>query len=86
MSFPKKSDNFYWRMDAWNKYQERFFLRLESKENWTEFDGKALMMGHLLETSGTSAKVCVWKDCSKNALNGLAICELHAFNEMNIKK
>lgn len=84
--YVNKSDNSFWRLDAWDKYQEQFFLKLESKENWTEFDGKELMMDLLLETRGTSDEVCVWKDCKKSALNGLAYCVRHAYEEVGIRK
>lgn len=81
-----KSDNSFWRLDSWDKYQERFFLRLNSKEDWAEFDGKELIMGLLLETSGTSEEVCAWKDCKNSAINGLAYCFQHAYEEVGIRK
>lgn len=81
-----KSDNSFWRLDVWDKYQEQFFIKLNSKENWTEFDGKYLMMNFLLESRGTSDELCFWKGCQESALNGLAYCVKHAYEEVGIRK
>jgi len=84
--YQSKSDTSYWRLDSWDKYQQRFFLKLDSKRNWTKFDGNELMMNLLLETRGVSDELCVWKDCKNPALNALAYCVYHAYGEIGIRK
>ena len=66
--------------------EKRFFLKLDSKRNWTKFDGNELMMNLLLETRGVSDELCVWKDCKNPALNALAYCVYHAYGEIGIRK
>ena len=80
------TDNSFWRLDEWGKYQEQFFVRLESTKNWTEYDGQKLRMELLKAYRGTTDQKCAWKDCDKNALIEMAICEFHAYTEMGIRK
>lgn len=77
--YQQKSDKSYWRLDKWDKYQQQFFVRLDSTENWTEFNDTQLRIELLLRTRGVSDEKCVWKNCQKLALNGLAYCEVHAY-------
>src|SRR5680860_323487 len=84
--YRSKTDNSYWRLDESDKYQERFFVQLESIEKWTEFNDNTLRIELLKKSRGLSNKKCIWKDCDKTALNNLVYCEHHAFNEMGIRK
>lgn len=80
------TDNSFWRLDEWDKYQEQFFVRLESTDNWTEYDDQNLRIELLKKHRGTINKKCTWKDCDKNALTEMAICEFHAYTEMGLRK
>jgi hypothetical protein len=84
--YRNKKDNSYWRLDKWDKYQEQFFVRLESTENWTSYDDKELRMELLKQHRGTKDKKCTWKDCDRKALTDIAICEYHAYTEMGLRK
>ncbi|WP_299112175.1 hypothetical protein [uncultured Winogradskyella sp.] len=84
--YRNKTDNSYWRLDEWDKLQEQFFIRLESSENWTELIYEKLKMELLKSNRGTSNQKCSWKDCERNALTEMAICEFHAYTEMGIRK
>ena len=84
--YRNKTDNSYWRLDEWDKYQEQFFVRLESTENWTEYDDQKLRMKLLKKHRGTTDQICSWKDCDNNALTEMAICEFHAYTEMGLRK
>lgn len=84
--YRKKADGSFWRLDEWDKYQERFFVRLPSIENWNKFNDKNLRIELLLRTRGTSTENCIWKDCNKLSLNGIVYCEVHALGEMGINK
>ena len=79
-------DNSFWRLDEWDKYQEQFFVRLESTENWTEYDDQDLRIELLKKHRGTTDHKCTWKDCDRNALTAMAICEFHAYMEMGLIK
>ena len=84
--YKNKEDNSYWRLDVWDKLQTQLFLKLTTIENWDEFDDKDLRIELLKKNRGLSTNTCVWKGCDKKALNSIVYCELHAYNEMGIRK
>ena len=84
--YRNKKDNSYWRLDEWDKYQEQFFVRLESTDNWTEYNDQNLRIELLKKHRGTTDQKCTWKDCDKNALTKMVICEFHAYTEMGLRK
>jgi hypothetical protein len=81
-----KLDKTFWRLDNYDKYQERFLVKLESQNNWTNYNSKELQIELLLKTKGLSDKKCIWNYCDKLALKGLVYCERHAYEEMGIRK
>ena len=84
--YQNKTDKSFWRLDKWDKYQERFFVRLDTSDNWTGFDDKEFRILLLCKTRGTAGIKCIWKDCERFALKELAYCERHAYEEMGIRK
>ncbi|WP_299051803.1 hypothetical protein [uncultured Polaribacter sp.] len=84
--YKNKTDNSFWRLDEWDKYQEQFFVNLKSTEKWAEFNDKTLRIELLKKSRGLSNEKCIWKDCEKNALNKIVYCEKHAYNEMGIRR
>jgi hypothetical protein len=84
--YENKIDKSFWRLDEWDKYQVQILVKIDSKENWTEFDDKDLRIELLKNFRGLSNEKCKWKDCSRKALNNLVFCELHAYTEMGIRK
>ena len=84
--YQNKEDKSFWRLDEWDKYQVQLFVKLESIENWSEYNDQNLRINLLKENRGLSQEKCKWKDCNKKALNNLVFCELHAYTEMGIRK
>ena len=84
--YKNKTNDSFWRLDEFDKYQEQFFVILESSEKWFEFNDKTLRIELLKRSRGLSKEKCIWKDCENNALNKIAYCENHAYNEMGIRK
>ena len=84
--YQNKDDRSFWRFDEWDKYQVQIFVKLESIENWSEYNDEDLRINLLKEQRGLSSDKCKWKNCKNNALNYLVFCELHAFKEMGIRK
>lgn len=80
------SDNSFWRLDVWDKYQEQFFIRLETSLNWFEFNDHELKIKWLKNSRGITNKTCIWKDCNKYSLKGILNCEFHAYTKMGIRK
>ena len=79
-------DNSFWRLNEWDKYQEQFFVWLETTDNWTEYDDQNLRIELLKKYRGTTNQKCTWKGCNKNALTEMAIFEFHAYTEMGLRK
>lgn len=83
--YENKNDKSFWRLVEWDKNQEQIFVKIDSLENWAEFDDKDLRIELLKEFRGLSNEKCKWKDCSRKALNKLVFCEIHAYTEMGIR-
>lgn len=81
-----KKDKGYWRLNKWDKFQEQYFIKLDSTDNWDTFDSKELEIQLLKETRGTDDKTCIWTGCQRPNLMGLVYCERHAFEEMGIRR
>ena len=84
--YQNKEDKSYWKLDEADRLQIQIFVKLESTENWAEYNDQDLRINLLKENRGLANEKCKWKDCSKKALNNLMFCELHAYNEMGIRK
>ena len=84
--YQHKIDKAFWRLDKSDKYQEQFFVSLETSDKWIDFDNKELCIELLFKTRGLTDKKCIWKDCDKSALQGLVYCERHAYEELGIRR
>ena len=84
--YQHKIDKTFWRLDKWDKYQEQFFVRLDTCDHWTDFDDKELRIALLLKTRGLTNNRCIWKNCDQLSLQGLVYCERHAYEEMGIRR
>jgi hypothetical protein len=84
--YQHKINKSFWRLDEWDKYQDQFFVRLESLENWFEQDDRELRMEWLKKFRGTTKSKCIWKGCDNLALKELTMCEYHAYLEMGIRR
>ncbi|WP_316749614.1 hypothetical protein [Pedobacter gandavensis] len=81
-----KIDKTYWRLEKADKYQVQFLVRMESLNDWVNFDSRNLEIGLLLKTRGNSIKKCIWAGCGEISLQRIVYCELHAYLEMGIRK
>ena len=74
----RAADGTYWRIDAWDKYQTQFLVRLSVRDGWQEFDATQLQKDLLKKTRGeSSSNVCRWADCSNAALCDSEFCVDH---------
>lgn len=84
--YQHKGDLSFWRLDKYDRLQERYFVKLPSREDWINFNSQELQIELLFRTRGASETPCIWENCTKSALNGLAFCERHAYSEMGVKR
>jgi hypothetical protein len=84
--YKHKGDGSFWRLDKWDKYQTQYFVRISDLDSWHTFDITPSAIQLLKDFRGVKDSQCNWKDCANRALNNLAFCEFHAYNEMGIRK
>jgi hypothetical protein len=84
--FRQKENGSLWRLNDWDKYQTRYFVRIQDPSGWGEFDATPLQIELLRMTRGVTDNTCSWVDCSNPALVDLAFCEQHAYREMGVRR
>jgi hypothetical protein len=78
--YRRRSDGTYWRLDADDRYQQRFLVRIDNLNSWASFDSTGLEKTLLLEKrGGLSEERCLWKDCESLSVNGSAYCVDHTY-------
>jgi hypothetical protein len=81
-----KADGSYWRLDADDKYQQRFMVRIDELDSWDTFDSRPLEKALLLEhRGGISDEVCLQQGCSLNTIGKSAFCLDHTY-ERGVRK
>ncbi|GAA5170134.1 hypothetical protein GCM10025770_32620 [Viridibacterium curvum] len=81
-----KEDGSLWRLDADDKYQQRFLVKIDNAETWATFDATQLEQGLLLESrGGLSEDRCKWKSCESRAIQRSAFCVVHTY-EQGVRK
>jgi hypothetical protein len=84
--YQNKADNSFWRLDKFDRLQQKCFVKLYSIDNWENFNDKDFRIELLAKSRGLSDKNCIWKNCNNQSLNGLVYCCKHAYEEMGIRK
>ncbi|SEI82193.1 hypothetical protein SAMN05216327_10498 [Dyadobacter sp. SG02] len=79
-------DQSFWRLDRFDKLQEQFFVKLPFTDDWANYNSQEMEIELLRKTRGATTTPCVWQECGKPSLMGLAFCERHAYFEMGIRK
>lgn len=70
----------YWRINVWDKYQTQFAVKLNSTDNWQNFDESRLVKGLIVKKrGGLQEKSCIMKDCKNKRVRGLVYCIDHAY-------
>jgi len=82
----RKADGTHWRLDADDKYQQRFLVQIDDLANWSAFDSGPLEKSLLLERrGGLSEEACLQLGCGERSLKGSAFCLNHTF-ERGVRK
>jgi len=84
--YRRKEDGTYWRLDEWDKLQTQYFVRIDDRASWQNFDAVPLQIDLLRTSRGASGETCRWAGCSNCALTDLAFCEQHAYREMGVRR
>ena len=69
-----------WRIDAWDKYQTQFALKVPSSEGWEELDSVPMVKDLLLNSrGGTTDEICIWAGCDGKRVKGVVYCIDHLY-------
>jgi len=70
-----------WRIDAWDKYQPQFVVRIPEGSDWQTFDATALQKAFLVGSRGGLKDVhCQWSGCSRPQVKGEVVyCVEHLY-------
>jgi hypothetical protein len=75
-----KTSNQYWRIDIWDKGQERFVVKIEVIEDWKVFDASSFIKDLVIKNrGGVTDKECVWANCHNKSVKGVAYCIDHLY-------
>ena len=69
----------HWAVDEWDKYQIQVINRVSDIENWdvaSEEERKKLLLD---SRGGLTHKDCIWAECGKKRVKGLAYCIDHLY-------
>jgi hypothetical protein len=79
-------DGTHWRLDAEDKFQQRYLVQIDDTGSWDSFDSSALEKELLLERrGGVGADECICAGCSAPVLLGSAFCLNHTY-ERGVRK
>jgi hypothetical protein len=69
-----------WVVDEWDKYSWQVASRIESRDGWpTPIPDEKRKQLLLTSRGGTTDQKCMWKDCDKNQVKGVAYCIDHLY-------
>ena len=81
-----KDDGSLWRLDAPDKYQTRYLVRISRQEGWASVDTTQLEKDLLIRNrGGLSAEVCRFRNCPNLAILESAFCVDHTY-EMGVRE
>ncbi|MCV2357344.1 hypothetical protein LNV09_24655, partial [Paucibacter sp. B2R-40] len=84
--YRRTEDETHWRLDAEDKFQQRYLVRIEDPANWEDFDSTELEKRLLLESrGGLGPEGCICLGCSAPVLLGSAFCLDHTY-ERGVRK
>ena len=69
-----------WRVDAWDKYQPQYAVKLSTSDGWQAFDATPLLKRQMIENrGGVSNERCMWRNCEAKQVKGSAFCVEHLY-------
>jgi hypothetical protein len=69
-----------WAVDEWDKYHIQVVSRVSDIGNWdvaSEEDRKKLLLD---SRGGLTDEICIWAECGKNRVRGVAYCIDHLYS------
>ncbi|WP_018230335.1 hypothetical protein [Methyloversatilis universalis] len=84
--YRRVEDGTHWRLDAEDKFQQRYLVQIDELGGWESFDSSALEKQLLLESrTGLGSDECICAGCVSLALLGSAFCLNHTY-ERGVRK
>ena len=77
----RPDDGTHWRLDAEDKFQQRYLVQIEDRAGWESFDSSELEKQLLLESrGGLGSEACSCAGCSASVLLASAFCLNHTYD------
>ena len=75
-----KTSGQYWRIDIWDKGQERFVVKIENIKVWEIYDASSLIKDLIIKNrGGLTNQKCIWANCENRKVKGVAYCIDHLY-------
>ncbi len=79
--YKARSDGSLWRLDARDKQDARFLVKIEEERGWAQLDISNQVKELLLESRGGNTNVsCLQSNCKNFALKGFSFCVEHVYD------
>ena len=77
----------YWQVDLIDRLQVNCAIKIDNPAEWQNFDDKPLRLQYLIDSrGGLSEEECVMAGCKNKALNSLAYCPKHAYENVGVRE
>ena len=71
----------HWRVNAWDKLQTQYALKVSSVENWEAINMEPLIKEKMITNrGGLTSDSCMWFDCNSKQVKGSAFCVDHLYS------
>ena len=77
----------YWQVDLIDWLQVNCAIRIDNPAEWHDFDDKPVRVQYLIDSrGGLSEEGCVMAGCKNRALQSLAYCPKHAYEDVGLRE
>ena len=72
--------NQLWKVDAWDKLQSLYAVKIANDSEWENFDSEALIKERIIENRGGLTPLeCMRSGCNQKQVKGSAFCINHLY-------
>ena len=77
----------HWQVDLIDRLQVNCAIRIDNPTEWRDFDDKPVRVQYLIDSrGGLSTEECLMARCKNKALQSLAYCPKHAYEDVGLRE
>jgi hypothetical protein len=77
----------HWQVDVLDRLQVNCAIRIDNLDEWPDFDDKPVRVQYLIDSrGGLSEAECVMAGCKNKALQSLAYCPKHGYEDVGLRE